>query len=154
MHASRHSLHGLSDATVRRFVGQLEDPEGIRDFINNEIRSEWEEDARSERRDPSQDSWLNSLPRRKWSLEISQIRQMKLDPRIMDYVDVKLGYSFQESLVKRSRELKESIQMFAAVIWPVIVRKEDGVLMDGYCRYETLKAMNVSRIYTYVGALR
>jgi len=71
----------------------------------------------------------------------------------MDYVDVKLGYSFQESLVKRSRELRESIQMFAAVIWPLIVRKEDLVLMDGYCRYETLKTMNVSGTYTYVGVL-
>lgn len=142
---------------IRRLEGisywVIEDPEGIYDFINNEIRSEWAEDARSERRDPSQDSWLNTLSRREWRLEISQISQIKLDPRIINYVDVKLGYSFQESLVKRSRELKESIQMFAAVIWPVIVRKEDAALMDGYCRYETLKTMNVSRIYTYVGTL-
>lgn len=143
---------------IRRLEGisywVIEDPEGIHDFINNEIRREWEEDAISERRDPSQDSWLNSLSKRKWTLEISQISQIKPDPRIMNYVDVKVGYSFQDSLVKRSRELRESIQMFAAVIWPLIIRKEDAVLMDGYCRYETLKTMNISRIYTYVGALR
>jgi len=142
---------------IRRLDGisywVIEDPEGIHDFINNEIRREWEEDARSEKRDPIQDSWLSSLSRRKWNLEISQISQIKPDLRIMDYVDVRLGYSFQESLVKRSRELRDCIQLFAAVIWPVIVRKEDDVLMDGYCRYETLKTVNVSRIYTYVGAL-
>jgi hypothetical protein len=131
----------------------IENPDGIYDFINNEIRREWEEDARSEGRDPSQDSWLDSLSRRKWTLEIRQIGKVKPDPQVMNYADVKQGYCFQESLVKRSRELRETVERFAAVIWPVIVRKEDGVLMDGYCRYATLKALNASRIYTYVGAL-
>jgi len=36
---------------------------------------------------------------------------------------------------------------------PLIVREEDMQLVDGYCRYATLKAVNVSRIYVYVGAL-
>ena len=33
----------------------IEDPEGIYDFINKEVRKEWEEDAESEGREPQED---------------------------------------------------------------------------------------------------
>ena len=71
----------------------------------------------------------------------------------MNYVDEKRGYLFSESLATRSKELRESIAKYGAVIWPVVVRKEDLMLVDGYCRYTTLKAMNVHRVYTYAGTL-
>jgi len=142
---------------IRRLDGisywVIEDPDGIYDFINTELRREWEEDARSEGRDPKEDAWLKALPKRRWTLEKTRIDLIGLDPRIMNYVDVERGYVFQESLTKRSQELKETIEKFASVIWPVIAKKEDFMLVDGYCRYTALKALHVSKTYAYVGSL-
>lgn len=141
---------------IRRLEGiaywVIEDPEGMHDFISSDIRKEWEADAISEGRNPKNDLWLKTLSKRRWSLEIVEARQVKLDPRIMNLVDAKSGYVFRNSLAKRSQELREAIERFASVIWPIIVKKEDFALVDGYCRYATLKAMNVSRVYAYIGA--
>jgi hypothetical protein len=131
----------------------IEGSEGIHDFINTEIRKEWETDAASEHRDPKNDPWLRSLSKRKWSLETLETARIKLNPDIMNYVDVERGYVFSESLAKRSQELQKSIEMGDLAIWPLIVRKEDTQLVDGYCRYATLKAMEVPRTYAYVGVL-
>jgi hypothetical protein len=142
---------------VRRLMGVtywvIEDSEAIRDFINTEIRREWEADAVSEHRDPKDDYWLKTLSERKWSLKTMDIVRIKLDPDIMNYVDPEKGYVFSKSLAERSRELQESIEMGGLTIWPLVVRKEDMQLVDGYCRYAALKTMKVSRIYTYIGAL-
>jgi hypothetical protein len=141
---------------IRRLEGisywVIEDPEGIHDFINNEIRREWEEDARSEQRDPKKDIWLETLSRRTWTLEIAETNQIRVDPRIMNYTDIKTGYNFKQSLAKRAQELRETVERFAVVIWPLVI-KEDCVLIDGYCRFAVLKAMNISRVYSYKGTL-
>jgi len=71
----------------------------------------------------------------------------------MNYVDDIRGYIFSEELAERSNELLGSIKEYCLVIWPVIVREEDFMLVDGYCRYTALRAMNIHRIYAYVGAL-
>lgn len=131
----------------------LEDPEAIHDFINTEIRKEWEADARSEGRDPREDSWLKTLSERKWSLMITRTDLVKLDPDIMNCVNVKTGYNFAEILTKRSKVLQREIKEFAHVIWPMIVKQENMQLVDGYCRYTALKTMGISRIYVYVGAI-
>jgi hypothetical protein len=145
------------ETPIRRLDGisywVIEDPDAIYDFVNVELRREWEEDARSEGRDPKQDAWLKALAERRWILERMNVDQIKLDPRIMDYTDVDREYIFKESLSKRSQELMETIDRFANVIWPVIVKKEDFMLVDGYCRYTTLKALHVSGTYAYVGSL-
>jgi len=142
---------------IRRLEGitywVIENPDGIYDFINKEIRKEWKADARSEGRDPKKDRWLRKLSKRKWRLEIMELDSIKLNTNIMNYMDEKRGYIFSESLAARSKELRESIEKYSVVIWPVIVRKEDLVLVDGYCRYTALKAMNIHRIYAYVGTL-
>ncbi len=140
---------------IRRLEGitywVIEDPEGIRDFISNEIRKEWEADARSEGRNPKNDPWLKTLSKQRWNLEIVETHRIKLDPRIMNLVDPTKGYVFENILAKRSQELREAIERFASVIWPIIVRRSNFMLVDGYCRYATLKAMNVSRVYAYLG---
>jgi hypothetical protein len=142
---------------VRRLEGitywVIEDPEWIYDFINKEVRKEWEEDAQSEGREPQEDPWLKTLSGRKWISEVIEIERVKLNPKIMNYVDSKRSYSFPESLAKRSNELKECIKRYAAVIWPVIVRNEDYMLVDGYCRYTALRIINVQKIYAYIGTL-
>ena len=142
---------------IRRLEGitywVIENPEGIYNFINSEIRKEWEEDAKSEGRKSQEDPWLKTLPKREWRLEITEIARVKLNPRIMNYVDSKKEYIFSESLAKRSNELKECIKKYAEVIWPVIVRSEGYMLVDGYCRYTALRMMGIQRIYAYVGTL-
>jgi hypothetical protein len=142
---------------IRRLEGitywVIDDPDAIYDFVNSEIRKEWETDARSEHRNPKDDPWLKTLPRRKWHLRITDIAKIKLNPDIMNFVDPERGYVFSKSLEKRSLELRQSIELGGVVLSPLIVRNEDFQLVDGYCRYTTLKAMNVSRIYTYLGIL-
>ena len=143
------------DTPIRRLDGitywVIENPEGIYDFINTEIRKEWTEDARSEHRNPEDDEWLKTLSQRKWSLEIAETERIRLNPNIVNYVDEKRGYVFLKSLTQRRRELEKEVRDFGVVIWPLVVRKEDLELVDGYCRYATLKAMNVKRVYVYAG---
>jgi len=148
---------GSVDTPIRRLEGiaywVIEDPDAIHDFINTEIRKEWEQDAKGEHRDPKKDPWLKNLAKRKWSLKIVQIEQVSLNPEIMNYVDKKGGYVFAESLAQRRKELQEVVQRFGVVLWPLVVKEENMQLVDGYCRYATLKAMGISRIYMYVGTL-
>jgi len=143
------------DTPIRRLDGitywVIENPEGIYDFINTEIRKEWTEDARGEHRNPEDEQWLATLSQRKWSLEIAETERIRLNPNIVNYVDEKRGYVFLKSLTQRRRELEKEVRDFGVVIWPLVVRKEDLELVDGYCRYATLKAMNVKRVYVYAG---
>lgn len=142
---------------VRRLEGitywVIEDSEGIHDFINTEIRKEWEADARFEGRKPMEDLWLKTLSKRRWRLEIAKIDWIKLNPNIMNYVDDVRGYNFSEELAERSDELWNSIKEYCLVIWPVIVREEDFMLIDGYCRYTALKTMKIKRTFAYIGTL-
>jgi len=56
----------------------IDNPEAICDFVNSEIRKEWEADARSEHRDLNDDPWLKTLTKRRWHLEIMDITQINL----------------------------------------------------------------------------
>lgn len=131
----------------------IEDPEAIHDYVNTEIRKEWETDARSEHRNPKDDPWLQTLPKRKWSLRVTETARIKLNPYFMNYVDPQTGYDFRKRIAERGQELQQCIKLGAQVIWPLVVRKEDLQLMDGYCRFTALTAMNVSRTYVYIGVL-
>lgn len=142
---------------VRRLEGitywVIEDSGGIHDFINTEIRKEWEADARFEGRDPNEDPWLKALSKRRWHLGVIEIERIKLDPDIMKYIDDEREYNFATELAKRSDELRTSVKEYSIVIWPVIVREEDFMLIDGYCRYTALKTMKIKRTFAYVGTL-
>jgi hypothetical protein len=131
----------------------IEDPDGIYDFMNMEIRKEWEADARSEGRDLKDDTWLQGLPKRRWHLEIANVDRIKLNPDIMNYVDARRGYNFAESLSKRSEELRKAVEEYSTAIWPLIVAEENMELVDGYCRYSALKAVDARKIYAYLGRL-
>jgi len=145
----------LSATPIRRLEGitywVIDNPEVISDFINTEVRQEWEADARSEHRDPRHDPWLKALSKRKWHLQITSMSQIRLNPEIMNYVDPDRNYVFSQSLDKRSSELRQAIKLGGVALPPLVVRKEDNQLIDGYCRYNTLKSMNVTRTYAYVG---
>lgn len=132
----------------------IEDPHGIRDFINTEVRKEWDFDVRSlPEDDPAAGAWLQDLPKRAWTLEIVETGMVTLDEHMMKFIDPKTGYNFPEHLAKRRKELRRAIEDYGVVIWPIIVRKEDMQVLDGYCRYTTLREMVVPRIYAYLGSL-
>ena len=142
---------------IRRLEGVaywvIEDPEAIYDFINTEVKKEWEADARSEGRDPKKDSWLKTLSKRRWNLTMMATDLIRLNPDTIDIVNSRTGYNFAERLAQRSEQLQTEIVEFGHVVWPVIVKQQDMQLVDGYCRYAALKTMGVSRIYAYVGVI-
>lgn len=146
---------GEMNTPIRRLDGisywVIEDDDAIYNLINTEIRKEWETDARSEYRDPEDDPWLKTLRKRKWCLEVMPLARIRLNPDIMSYVDPRRGYVFSESLERRSSELRQSIELGGVVLSPLIVRREDYQLVDGYCRHATLTAMGVTKTYAYVG---
>jgi hypothetical protein len=131
----------------------IEDPAGIQGFINTEVRKEWELDVRSLPGDPAGGDWLPTLSKRKWYLEVLPTEQVKLNDSIMNFADTKTGYNFAEHLAKRRQQLRYAIEAYGTVIWPIIIKKEDTQVLDGYCRYTALREMRVSRIYAYVGGL-
>ena len=130
---------------VRRLDGVtywvIDDPADIEDFVRTVLRKEWEDDLRSEGKDPASDAWLADLMKSHWEL------------RILDTVDVTPGsdYVKSERLKRRRAELRRNIETYGPVIWPLVVRAEGNILADGYCRYTTLKEMGVPRVYAYVG---
>jgi len=103
---------------VRRLEGVaywvIEDAEAIHDFINTEIREEWQADTRFEGREPREDLWLKTLSKRRWRLEIVEIRQITLNPRTMGFVDERRGYDFAKELAKRSAELQQPSESSAS----------------------------------------
>lgn len=103
--------------------------------------------------DPASGVWLETLRSRKWRLRIVQTGDVKLDEFALNYVGPKSGYNFAERLAQRRKELRKAIELFRLVIWPIVIREEDMEVLDGYCRYTTLKEMGVTRVFAYVGGL-
>src|SRR5690348_4761740 len=127
--------------TERRLHGieyrMLEDSDDIHDFINIEVRKELEEDLESMGEDPRNDALLNSLPKRRWRVEVVRVGDVRLNSLIIDSSDVKTGRRFTERLRERQLELRKALETGGAVIWPIVVLREDRLLVDGYCRHST-----------------
>jgi len=141
--------------TVRRLHGieyrMLEDSDDIHDFVNTEVRKELEEDFESMSEDPQHDVLLNSLPRRKWKLEIVGVGEVRMNPLILNSADLKSGRKFMERLTERRSELRKALEAGGTVIWPIVLLREQKLLVDGYCRHSTLQEMNIPEAYGYVG---
>jgi hypothetical protein len=139
---------------IRRLDGitywVIDHADDIYNFMNTQLRLEWIGDARDEGRQPEEDTWLQQLSKRAWRLEILELNAIKPNP--YEFIP-RTGYYFQERLTQRSKELRRAIENYGSVIWSVTVRGEDMQLVDGYCRFATLKAMNVPRVFTYIGRL-
>lgn len=132
----------------------IENPEGIYDLINTNIRKEWEGDVEFAGDIPRKDPWLETLSNRVWHLGIVATRSVKLDPRTMNYTNAKKGYSFAESLARRAKELRRTIETYGTVIWPIVLEGEEMKLVDGYCRFTALREMDVSQTYAYIGTVK
>ena len=141
--------------TVRRLHSieyrVFEDPDDIHDFINTEVRKELEADLGSMGRDPREDALLNSLPRRKWRLETIPLGEVRLNPLIMNSADNSTGRKFTERLRERRSELTKALEIRGTIIWPIILLREENLLVDGYCRHSTLLEMDIPETYAYVG---
>lgn len=94
----------------------IEDPDAIYNFVNANIRKEWEADVRSVGEDRLNDPWLRTLSERKWRLGIMDVNRVELSAKVMSHVDVERGYVFAESLRRRREELRKSIETCDAVI--------------------------------------
>ena len=123
----------------------IEDSSQIRRFLNTNIRHEWEKDAETDGIDPSLDPWLRDLPKLKWSLQTIAMASVRLDPSLIRREE------FVERLKERSKQLRRGIELYDQFIWPIIIRREDSTLKDGYCRYTTLRSMGIKRTLAYVG---
>jgi hypothetical protein len=143
--------------TVRRLHGiqyrMLEDPDDIHDFINTEVRSELETDLKGEGKDPQQDILLNSLPKRKWRLEVVNVSEVRMNPLVLNSIDRKTGREFTERLRERRLELRKALEGSRTVIRPIVLFREGQILVDGYCRHSTLKEMSIPEAYGYVGRM-
>ncbi len=129
----------------------FEDSNDIHDFINMEIRRELQADLESMGQDPLNDALLNTLPKRKWRLEVVSLGEVRLNPLILNSSDVKTGRKFSERLQERRLELRKALESRGAVIWPIVLSREENLLVDGYCRHSTLQEMGVPETYAYVG---
>jgi hypothetical protein len=142
---------------IRRLEGisywVIEDPDAIGDYIDKEIRKEWEYDVKFTPNDPATGAWLATLSKRNWRLELLKTSEVSLDQEMMNYVDSKTGYNFAQRLRRRRQELRKGLQLWGRVIWPIIVRREDMQVLDGYCRFTALKELGVQTIYAYLGSL-
>lgn len=121
----------------------IEDPIEISDFVSTVLRKEWEADLRSEGRDPMGDARLTDLLERRWELKILDTADIVPDS---DYIN-------SERLKQRSADLRRTMEVYGTVIWPIVVRKEEYRLADGYCRHATLREMEIPRLYAYVGSI-
>ncbi len=144
-------MPGVSRRTqlLRRVEGitywAIDDSKQIRRFINTNVRHEWEKDVETDGVDPSLDPWLRDLSKMSWSLRTIATASVRLDPSMMKRQD------FVTRLEERSKQLRREIELYDQVIWPVIIRREDSMLKDGYCRYTTLRTMGVKRTLAYFG---
>ncbi len=129
----------------------IDDPSSIYEFINTNVRLEWENDVRDAGGIIENDRWLQALSRRRWTLEVLRLGEVRLNPVVMNYKNEAKGYDFQVSLAKRRSILEKELKS-GAVIWPLIV-DETLTLRDGYCRYSTLASLGVLEAYCYVGTL-
>jgi hypothetical protein len=129
----------------------FENSDDIHDFINMEVRRELEADLESMGRDPRDDALLNSLPKRKWRLEVVSVADVRLNPLILNSSDTKTGQKFTERLMERRLELRKALERSGTVISPIVLLGGENLLVDGYCRHSTLQEMGIPEIYAYVG---
>ena len=84
-------------------------------------------------------------------LEVVGINDVRLNPLILNSSDVKTGRKFSERLKERRSELRRALEAHRVVIWPIVMSREENLLVDGYCRHSTLQEMGIPETYAYVG---
>jgi hypothetical protein len=130
----------------------FQDPVEIKKFVNVTVRREWEKDIKRAGHDPEKSRWLGNLSSRRWRLTTLHSEQIKLNPEIMNIKNEKTGFNFLEDLLKRKVDLDRNMKKYKISFPPVVVREEDMNLIDGYCRFTTLRDLSIPRVYAYLGS--
>ncbi len=133
------------------FYWVIEDPKSIYEFINRNVRLEWENDVKDIEGLVEKDPWLHGLSKKRWTLEVIRLEEVRLNTSVMNYRNEAKGYDFQANLAKRRLLLDKALET-GAVIWPLVV-DETMLLRDGYCRYFALTSLGVSEAYCYLGTV-
>jgi len=134
--------HRLGDFTYH----VLSDPSEIKSYLMKWIMREWESDHREAPEEHWTVSWMESLPKMEFVLDVIRLDDICPNPDLMSVED------FQRSLKERADEREESI-LRGISIEPLLVNRESFELMDGYTRYIVLKRFEQDEVYAYLGLL-
>ena len=122
----------------------LHDPTLIKKFLMQWIMREWEIDRREAPDEYWTDTWMNTLPKMDFTLEIIPLDDIHPNKDLMSVEE------FQTGLKERADEREESV-LRGISIEPLLVNREGCELMDGYTRYTVLKRHNQKEVYVYLG---
>jgi hypothetical protein len=86
-------------------------------------------------------------------LEIVGVGEVRMNPFILNSADLNTGRKFMERLTERRSELRKALEAGGTVVWPIVLLREQKLLVDGYCRLSTLQEMNIPEAYSYIGGI-
>lgn len=126
------------------------DKNQIKPFLLKWISGEWKIDLEEFPDQKWTTEWLNLLPQ--FIFKLKKVELEKIHPRqdLMDYKSD--SYNFREHLKVRVDEMEESL-LQGSSLGPLLVKKENMELMDGYTRYSILKKHEQKKTYVYLGSL-
>ncbi|MHA2288865.1 MAG: hypothetical protein ACXABG_08760 [Promethearchaeota archaeon] len=125
----------------------ITDRSKIKPFLLKWIGGEWEIDRKEFPDQPWTIEWLNLLPRYNFKLKKAELETIQPRQDLMNYKTD--SYSFIEELNERADEMEESI-LQGSSIGPLLVKKKEMELMDGYTRYSILKKYQQKKTYVYL----
>ena len=128
----------------------ITDRSKLKPFLLKWIGGEWEIDHKEFPDQLWTIEWLNLLPQFNFRLKKINLETIQLRQDLMNYeTDT---YNFVEKLKVRADEMEESI-LQGSSLGPLLVKKENMELMDGYTRYTILKKHQQKRTYVYLGSI-
>ena len=88
-----------------------------------------------------------------FEFKVKKVELEKIHPRQDLMIYKSDSYDFKEHLKVRADEMEESL-LQGSSLGPLIVKKENMELMDGYTRYSILKKYEQKKTYVYLGSLK
>jgi len=128
----------------------ITDKSKLKSFLLKWIGGEWEIDHKEFPDQSWTIEWLNLLPQ--YNFKLKKVDLETIQPR-QDLMNYKTdSYSFIEELNVRADEMEESI-LQGSSLGPLLVKKENMELMDGYTRYTILNKYQQKRVYVYLSSI-
>ena len=130
-------MSGLRIMKVQGVRYRVVNKPAIKEHLFRALREEWEEDEFNEEWYPQMSNW-------EWTVQTLKISDVKLwEPLMKDPV-------FIRDLKRRTQEQIDMILRNEA-IEPVVVRRKDMVIYDGYARLHALKKLGKDETLAYIG---
>lgn len=124
----------------------IPDPVEIRKHLIIWIMREWEKDHHEAPHEHWTVSWMNTLPKMEFSLEIIHLEDIIPNPDLMSMDE------FLVSLQERADDREESF-LRGQSVEPLLVNRDGNELMDGYTRYTLLRKYGQHETYVYMGTI-